>query len=70
MSIVAYRYALIAPAVNQRGETNMDFIERLFGFAPDGGNGMFELLLFAIPIAGIVILAAWRKKRNAKRTRF
>ena len=48
----------------------MDFIERLFGFAPDGGNGMFELLLFAIPIAGIVILAAWRKKRNAKRTRF
>ena len=46
----------------------MDFIERLFGFAPDGGNGMFELLLFAIPIAGIAVLAAWRRKRNAKRT--
>ena len=46
----------------------MDFIERLFGLAPDGGNGMFELLLFAIPIAGIAVLAAWRRKRNAKRT--
>ena len=45
----------------------MDFIVRLFGFAPDGGNGMFELLLFAIPITGLVILAAWRRKRNAKR---
>ena len=46
----------------------MDFIERLFGLAPDGGSGMFELLLFAIPIAGIVVLAAWHRKRNAKRT--
>ena len=55
------------PAVDQRKETNMDFIERLFGFAPDGGNGMFELLLFAIPIAGILILAARRRKRSAKR---
>lgn len=45
----------------------MDFIERLLGFAPDGGNGMFELLLFAIPIAGIVILATWRRKRSGKR---
>jgi len=46
----------------------MDFIERLFGFAPDGGNGMFELLLFAIPIAGLAIIAAWRRRRSAKRT--
>jgi len=31
----------------------MDFIERIFGFAPDGGSGSLEALLFAIPIAGI-----------------
>ena len=32
----------------------MNFIERLFGMAPDGGNGALEFLLFAPPIAGIV----------------
>ena len=31
----------------------MDLIERIFGFAPDGGNGTLEMLLFLIPIAGI-----------------
>jgi hypothetical protein len=44
----------------------MDFIERIFGFSPDGGDGTFELLLFAIPIAGIVYL--WRR-RQAQRGR-
>jgi hypothetical protein len=34
----------------------MDFLERLFGFAPDNGDGTFELLLFAIPIAAIILL--------------
>ena len=43
----------------------MDFIERIFGFAPDGGNGMFELLLFVIPIAGIIVL--WRRKKRSTR---
>jgi hypothetical protein len=38
----------------------MDFIERLFGFSPDGGDGSFEILLFAIPLAGIVLLYYWR----------
>jgi hypothetical protein len=28
-----------------RGET-MDFIERIFGLAPDGGSGSLEFLLF------------------------
>jgi hypothetical protein len=41
----------------------MDFIERIFGFAPDGGNGMLEFLLFAIPIAGILVLIARRRSR-------
>lgn len=41
----------------------MDFIERIFGFSPDGGNGSFELLLFAIPIAGLLILGAAALRR-------
>ena len=41
----------------------MDFIEFVFGFAPDGGDGSFEFLLFAIPVAGIVYLL-WRRQRD------
>jgi len=47
----------------------MDFIERIFGFSPDGGDGLFELLLFALPIAGLVIVQAWRKRRGTRPTR-
>jgi hypothetical protein len=42
----------------------MDFIERLFGFAPDGGSGALEFLLFAVPIAGIGYLALRRRRRG------
>jgi hypothetical protein len=41
----------------------MDFIERLLGFSPDGGDGSFELLLFAIPVVGIILLR-WRTIRH------
>jgi hypothetical protein len=45
----------------------MDFIERIFGLAPDGGNGMFEMLLFVIPIVGIVMLGKrWRQRGRHK----
>jgi hypothetical protein len=44
----------------------MDFIERLFGVAPDGGSGGLELLLLALPLCGIVILSLLR---TAKRRR-
>jgi len=48
----------------------MDFIEQIFGFAPDGGSGVFEFLLFAIPIAGLAALAAARRLRpGSKRKR-
>jgi hypothetical protein len=47
----------------------MDFIEQIFGFAPDGGNGLFELLLFVIPIAGLVALAARRRMKSAIKRR-
>jgi len=42
----------------------MDFLERLFGFSPDGGNGSFELLLFLIPLVGILLLMVWRNRRR------
>lgn len=42
----------------------MDFIERIFGFSPDGGSGAFELLLFLIPIAGLYLLYRKRAARN------
>lgn len=45
----------------------MDFIERLFGVAPDGGSGALEFLLLAIPVAGLGALRlrrAWRRRRE------
>jgi hypothetical protein len=41
----------------------MDFIERIFGLAPDGGSGSFEFMLFTIPIAGICYLLLRRRAR-------
>lgn len=34
----------------------MDFIEKIFGIAPDGGSGTLEALLFVIPIIGLYFL--------------
>ena len=45
----------------------MDFFERLFGWSPDGGDGSFELLLFALPIAGLAWLAWHRRQLKARR---
>ena len=48
----------------------MDFIERIFGIAPDGGSGSLEFLLFAVPIAGIaflVIRSRQRRKRSKRK---
>lgn len=42
----------------------MDFIERIVGFSPDNGNGTFELLLFMIPIIGILVIVRWRWQRG------
>jgi cbb3-type cytochrome oxidase subunit 3 len=47
----------------------MDFIEQIFGFSPDGGSGAFEVLLFLIPIAGLVILYRRRAKARQDRRR-
>ena len=45
----------------------MDFIERIFGISPDGGSGLFEVLLFLIPVAGLVILWQARKRTRTRR---
>jgi hypothetical protein len=46
----------------------MDFIERIFDISPDGGSGVFEFLLFAIPIVGLYLLykarSAGRKEKR------
>jgi len=44
----------------------MDFIERIFGFSPDGGSGAFEVLLFALPIVGLIYLAQRRRRQRTK----
>lgn len=44
----------------------MDFIERLFGFSPDGGSGSFEFLLLLIPIVGIVALRQLRRRSRRR----
>ena len=44
----------------------MDFIEQLFGISPDGGSGSFEFLLFAVPVALLLMRAAWRRLRRQK----
>jgi preprotein translocase subunit YajC len=45
----------------------MDFIERILGFAPDGGSGSLEFLLFAIPLAGIGYLFMKRRQRARRK---
>jgi hypothetical protein len=46
----------------------MDFIEKLFGVSPDGGNGTLELTLFVIPFLLLGLRMWWTqtsKKRDA-----
>lgn len=40
-----------------REETHVDWIERVFGFDPDGGNGTLELLIAVALIVAVLVLA-------------
>jgi hypothetical protein len=44
----------------------MDFIEKIFGVSPDGGSGLFELLLFLLPVIGILAIREWRKRATRR----
>jgi hypothetical protein len=49
----------------------MDFIEKVFHIAPDGGNGMTELA-FLLVIFAVIGCVAWRRhtKHRAVRRRY
>jgi hypothetical protein len=52
----------------------MDFVERLLGWAPDGGDGTFELMLLTAGAVAIVLVVVFRRgrrrvQRHAKRYR-
>jgi hypothetical protein len=44
----------------------MHFIEQVFGFSPDGGSGLTELLILLIPLAGLLLAAIVRYKDPAR----
>jgi hypothetical protein len=46
----------------------MDFIERLFGVSPDGGNGSLELLYLLVPVS-VLLLAGCVLFRRRQRIR-
>lgn len=45
-------------------EETVDFIERIFHVAPDGGTGSLELTIFLVFVIFPLILLALRKKRK------
>ncbi|WP_157083448.1 hypothetical protein [Bradyrhizobium manausense] len=47
----------------------MDFVERLFGISPDGGDGTTELMYF-VAISIIVVGLAYARHRAAKGRRY
>jgi len=53
---------------NRRKEANqMDFVERLFGFSPDGGSGLYEVVLIALTTIAVAAGMLRRAKRRAHR---
>jgi hypothetical protein len=47
----------------KRAEGNMDFIERIFGVSPDGGNGTLEAVYFIV----IGLVTFWILRRRLGR---
>ena len=46
----------------------MDFVERLLGWAPDGGDGTFELMLLTAGAVAVVLMIVFRGSlRSAQR---
>lgn len=49
-------------------EKTMNFIERLFGFSLDGGSGMFEFLVLAVPIVVLSVVHCTRSVQSKRKT--
>jgi hypothetical protein len=45
----------------------MDFIERIFGISPDGGNGTLELLYVVSIVTAIAVISYRLRRRKAIR---
>jgi hypothetical protein len=41
-------------------ERQMDFIEQIFGFSPDAGDGSFEVAIIGA-IVLLIVLITWRR---------
>lgn len=61
-AILHGRPGLLHPVRPGCREVPVDFLERIFGIAPDGGSGWFEVLLFLLPIAGIAWIVRQRRR--------
>jgi hypothetical protein len=44
----------------------MDWIEQLLGVSPDGGNGMLELVYYAVLAFGVGMLVRWRLGKRGR----
>ncbi len=44
----------------------MDFIEQIFGIAPNGGSSPLEMLLFAVLLTGLATLYLCRRARSMR----
>ena len=42
--------------INNPKDVNMDWIERLFGFSPDGGDGSTEMLYLIAAVAAVALI--------------
>ncbi len=45
----------------------MDFVERIFHIAPDGGNGTLELALMSLIFLVIVVALGMKRARSPRR---
>jgi hypothetical protein len=52
----------IVDCILRAWEAEMDFIERMFGFAPDGGSGATELLIIGVIVAAFVLVYGIRRR--------
>jgi hypothetical protein len=42
----------------------MDFIERIFGISPDGGDGSIETMILGVVLVVVLALGFWRIYRR------